>query len=157
MRAAINKDELTREEAAYCQLRVSGASQVDAYAQAHPNSKAQRASMMELASRVEKRDRVRLRIRDLYRSIKIQDIDSHGQHYQRVMQDREDARIDKNWTAVAAFSRLMAQMQGMLIDRSHVTFEATLSDDELVDMVSRGDGTIADAMRARLGRDGFDA
>ena len=149
--------DVTAQENEFAALIVKGWGQFDAFKETHPDSKANNDSMIELASRFRKRVGVMSRIRDLYRSIKIQDIDSHGQHYQRVMQDREDARTDRNWTAVAAFGRLMAQMQGMLIDRSHVTFEASLSDDELVDAVAKGDGILAQAMRARLGSDKFDA
>ena len=120
--------DITAQENQFAALIVKGVGQVDAFHETHPDSKANKDSIDQLASKYRKRIQVVSRIRDLYRSIKIQDIDSHGQHYQRVMQDREDARTDKNWTAVAAVSRLMAQMQGKVIDCSVGRLETGLSE-----------------------------
>ena len=113
--------------------------------------------MYRRSSETEQRGDIQARIKVLFDSIKIQDIDNHGRHYRRVLEARKMALEAQNYTAVAASDRLLAQMQGALIDRSHVTFEASLSDDELVDAVAKGDGILAQAMRARLGSDKFDA
>lgn len=150
-------DLLKPRDHEYCKLRVRGLSMVEAFARSRPNSKAKRNCMMVEASKLEKQPKIRLRIKELYDSVRIADIDNHAQLYTRVLADCESARKAENWTAMVGLHRLAAQMQGALIDRTHMTFEATLSDDELIDVVSKGDGIIARAMRDRLGKDGFDA
>ena len=90
------------------------------------------------------------------REARVQDIDSVGQAYTDLLSDMASAREAKNWTALAAFTRTRAQILGMVKEGLHVSFEASLSDDQLIKALAAGDSNKDAVLRTMLGTsDGF--
>jgi hypothetical protein len=103
------------------------------------------------ASDLFKRPQVQGRVRDLLKAARIQDIETVGETYVKMLDDMEAARADGNHNAVMGFTRMKMQAQGALRDRVALTIEERTSDVDLVQQLSGGDPEKEAALRVLLG------
>ena len=90
-------------------------------------------------------------MRDLLKAARIQDIETVGETYVKMLDDMESARADGNHNAVMGFTRMKMQAQGALRDRVALTIEERTSDVDLVQQLSGGDPEKEAALRVLLG------
>ncbi|MEE8099312.1 MAG: hypothetical protein V3T13_05205 [Hyphomicrobium sp.] len=104
-----------------------------------------------------KRAHVRGRVRELLRLAKVQDIESAGESYAKMLEDMEAARADQNHNAVMGYTRIKMQAHGMLKDNVSMTMESSLSDEDLIQRMAGDDPVKLAALRTILGApEGFD-
>ena len=78
-------------------------------------------------------------MRALLSAARIEDLYSAGQWQADLLDDLEQARADRNWTAVAAFRRMAGQALGVLKDRVVLSAEQSMADADLVAQLAGGD------------------
>ncbi|HSG63023.1 MAG TPA: hypothetical protein VLA24_16480 [Pseudomonadales bacterium] len=107
---------LTPLERKYCAIRARGFNKAESYRQAanKPRLKAEDASSR--ACEIERRPRVITKLRALLDSANKADIVTHGRYVQSLIDDAQEARDAANYTALAAFQRLIGQSVGALSD-----------------------------------------
>ena len=96
-------------------------------------------------------------MRSLLDAARIEDLYSVGQWQADLLDDLEQARADRNWTAVAAFRRMAGQALGVLKDRVIISTEQTMPDEDLVKALAGDDENKAEILRAIIGRPTFNA
>ena len=92
-------------------------------------------------------------MRGILDDAKIQDLESVGAAFTQLMADIDAARTAKNWTAVAALSRIKLQMQGFLKETIVLAPEQMLTDEQLIERVTKGDTRLAALLLASVGRE----
>jgi hypothetical protein len=152
-----DKDGLSPKEARAAALRAQGWSQAQAYRHAFNARELERSTLDSRASVVFKRPAMEKRVRSLLDAANIQDIDSVGRAFADLQEDLAEAKADRNWTAVAALGRLRLQVLGMLKENVALTVEQRTDDDSLIARLAGDDKDLAESLRRRLGKEGFDA
>ena len=148
---------LTPQQERFAVALAKGLSQADAYRSAYrlkPQTTAE--SVYAAASRVAKDPQVKSRVRQILSEARIVDIDNVGQAWRDLLDVLQEARDEKNFTAVAALLRQRLTGLGALQHHLHVTQHSSMSDEQLVKRLAGDDESIAIALRAILGADSFD-
>jgi len=123
------------------------------YAKAYAIKGKYRSSVTHRAERLLCRQEIAQYIDDLVNQQDIHDILSHSAWLRSVLSDLSLARAKENWTAVAALQRLAGQGCGALRESVNVTYEQSLSDEELIRKVSGGDEQVAAMLRRKIGKE----
>ncbi len=153
-----DEDGLTYIEAKAAALCAQGFSQSEAYRQATGTTRAKPETVHKRASDMFKRAHVQGRVRELLRLAKVQDIESAGESYAKMLEDMEAARADQNHNAVMGYTRIKMQAHGMLRDNVSMTMESSLSDEDLIQRMAGDDPAKLAVLRTMLGaKDTFDA
>ncbi len=153
-----DEDGLTVVEAKAAALCAQGFTQSEAYRQATGTTRARPETVHKRASDMFKRAHVQGRVRELLRLAKVQDIESVGESYAKMLEDMEAARKDGNHNAVMGYTRIKMQAHGMLKDNVSMTMESSLSDEDLIQRMADGDPATLAALQQILGvKEGFDA
>lgn len=146
---------LTPNEEQFARNRAKGHSQAESYRLAWPGTRLKPQPVAEAAMRIARRPNVIARIAELLKAARAADLDSDGS----VVADTIDACRASfeagNMTAYVAALRLRSQQRAMLRDSLTVTAEGRLSDDELVEQLSRGDAARAATIRSLIGAKKF--
>lgn len=135
----IDEDGLYPDEARFVVLVAKGYGQADAYRITHDCKDLVLQQIHERASRVAAKPQVRTRLHALLREARIGDVDSIGRAHVDLLEDMDAARREGNHTALAAYTRIRAQILGMLAEHLVITDERAASDDELVQRLAKGD------------------
>ncbi len=152
-----DEDGLTHVEARAAALCAQGFSQSEAYRQATGTTRAKPETVHKRASDMFKRAHVRGRVRELLRLAKVQDIESVGESYAKMLEDMEAARTDQNHNAVMGYTRIKMQAHGMLKDNVSMTMESSLSDKDLIQRMAGDDPAKLAALQTILGApEGFE-
>ena len=146
-----DEDGLTVVEAKAAALCARGFTQSEAYRQATGTTRAKPETVHKRASDMFKRAHVQGRVRELLRLAKVQDIETVGESYAKMLEDMEAARTDQNHNAVMGYTRIKMQAHGMLRDNVSMTMESSLSDEELLQRMAGADPARIAAMRVILG------
>ena len=150
-------DGLTPNEARFARFLCQGMTQREAYRRAWPKTRATPQQIDTRASALANRPEIRCRCREILSQMKVQDLDNAPQAYKDLLADLEQARISKNWTAVAALSRLRLDVQGMLkssvADRTGL---GTISDENLLQQLAGDNLELRKELQKLLGRDTFE-
>ncbi len=146
-----DEDGLTVVEAKAAALCAQGFSQSEAYRQATGTIRAKPETVHKRASDMFKRAHVRGRVRELLRLAKVQDIETVGESYAKMLEDMEAARLDGNHNAVMGYTRIKMQAHGMLRDNVSMTMESSLSDEDLIQRMVGDDPTKIAALQTILG------
>src|SRR4030095_9503067 len=99
-------DGLSFAEGRFANFLAHGMSQKDAFRKAWPKSRATAACVHERASRLANSPAVKARVREILSQMKVSDLDSAPAAYQDLLSALQAATDARNWTAVAALSRL---------------------------------------------------
>ncbi len=156
-RHVLTENGLTPAEERFVGLIARGYTQRQAAKQAFPSSKLSDSGFDDKAHRLRKRQAIEARLRALLSAARIEDLYSIGQWQADLLDDLEQARADRNWTAVAAFRRMAGQALGVLKDRVIIAHEQTMPDEDLVKALAGDDPHKAEVLRAIIGRPSFDA
>lgn len=149
---------LTAEEIKACQLRVSGMTQADAYRRAFRATKLKPERAQDRASKLFAKPLVAARVTSLLRSSKLLDLDSPGQCIDDLMRVMKKCEEAGNYTAHASYMRMRMQAHALLVEKQHLTVEATQSDAELLKRLAGDDTSKQATLKAILGApDGFAA
>lgn len=146
---------IPEKKASFALYLAQGKTQILAFQLSHPNSEATLESQYEMASKLAKDPEVVERVAELAKSYTVGDIDTVGQHYLRILDDRQEAKDAGNMTAVAALDRLLAQCQGMTNEKFTLTPAAKMTDEELARSIAGDDEQVYQIIRRRIGNDGF--
>ena len=141
----------TPQEDTFIALFCRGVPQGQAVAEAFGMHGAKSSTLSEKGSRLLSRPEIAARVRELLAAAKILDIDSIGQCHRDLLADIERARAAQNWTAVSQLMKTRASILGMLRDHVVLTVELQMSDQELIERLSRGDAEKAAVYRKLLG------
>ena len=147
---------LTPQQEAFAVALATGYSQADAYRHAvnvRPGTKD--SSIHVSACKMAADPNVRQRVHQLLSEARIVDIDNVGQAWRDLLDVLQEARDEKNFTAVAALLRQRLTGLGALQHHLHVTQHNSMSDEQIVNRLAGGDESIAVALRAILGTDSF--
>ncbi len=98
-----------------------------------------------------KRAHVQGRVRQLLQLAKVQDIQSVGESYAKMLEDMEAARTDQNHNALVGYTRIKMQAHGMLRDNLSMTMESSLSDEDLIQRMAGDDPAKLAALQTILG------
>ena len=150
-----DENGLTQQEEHFCQLRISGLTQRQAYRHAFDSRKTKDSAVDQLACKLEKRLEVQARQRAILRAAKVQDMTSAGEALDQLKHGIAKAEAAENWTAYAAMVKSALQVNGLLRDNLHITAEQMLDDADLAKRLSKGDPAREAALRAALGGSGF--
>lgn len=148
---------LTPQQEAFAVALAKGLSQADAYRQAvnvRPSTKD--TSIHVNACKMAANHNVKQRVRQILSEARVADIDNVGQAWRDLLDLLEEARKEKNYTAVAAFMRQRLTGLGTLQHKLTVTHESTLSDTELVRRLVGNDAEKAEILRSVLTPDSFE-
>ncbi len=148
-------DELTPKQAEFCRLVACGHNASDAYRQSHDATRQRPTSVNVAACKLMAKAKIKQRVRELLRLARVEDVVSVGEHTLHLLEDREAAKADGNYTALAAFDRCLAQVLGMTANTVFVAAEKSESDDALVARLAQGDEKKAALLRQLLGKDSF--
>jgi hypothetical protein len=146
-----DQDGLKPAQEKFAAYLAQGCEQAEAYRKSHACTGVNPQRIAERACRLAAKAQVKARIRELLAEAKIQDIDSIGATFQQLLEDMEGARQAKNWTALAAFTRIRTQIHGMLHDNLSLNYEQTLTDEQLARRIADGDEKIFAALMEKLG------
>ncbi len=148
-------DELTPKQAEFCRLVACGLNASDSYRQSHDATRQRPTSVNVAACKLMARATIKQRVRELLREARVEDVCSVGEHMAHLCEDREAAKADGNFTALAAFDRTLATVLGMTNSTVFVAAEKSESDDALVARLAQGDEKKAALLRQLLGKDSF--
>jgi hypothetical protein len=154
---ALTHDGLTAVQHAFCRQVARGSSLTDAYRAAYNVRKALPKNVNRKATALFGQPGIRACIEQLVSEAKIQDLDSIGAAYRDTPAYLRQAVERNNLTAAAAFNRQRLQVLAMLKIDVSVSFEQTLSDDELNSRIAGGDGDKVELLRGLLIPPSFDA
>ena len=147
---------LTAKQERYASLLARGYTQSAAYREAYSANGMKDKSVYQEASRLARDPQITARVNELLEAAKISDVDDARRAFHDLLSDLENARRDRNWTAVSALTRLRLQFHGLLRDRVvYETPEQAMSDEELIASIAQGDERKADLLRQIVGCDGF--
>ena len=148
-------DGLTAKQREFARLVACGHSQAAAYRLAYDVRRAKPETVARNASKLMHNTYVATMVRELLKLARIEDIVSVGQHTLHILEDREAAKADGNYTALAAFDRTLAQVLGMTNSTVLVAAEKSETDQQLIAQLSGGDPVLEKHLRAIIGRDSF--
>ncbi len=148
-------DPLTPKQREFTRLVACGYSQAAAYRLAYDVKRAKPETVARNASKLMHNTYIATEVRELRKQARVEDIVSVGEHTAHILEDREEAKADRNHTAVAANNRTLATILGMTSNTVVWAAEKSETDDELVARLSGGDEHRAAMLRAIMGKDSF--
>jgi hypothetical protein len=129
----------------------AGLSQSDAYRAAYSASRMKPEQVWQEASRLRWNHKVARRIEELLTVARVEDLTSVGKELRRTMDLQQEALLDRNHAAVASFQRQLNGAVGLTDRRIVLSYESSLSDQELLERLSGGDPKKLAAARVLLG------
>jgi hypothetical protein len=150
-------DGLTFGEGRFANHLAHGMGQAEAFRQTWPKSRASAASVHERASRLANSPAVKARVREILAQMKLSDLDNAPQAYRDLLTSLEEAKASKNWTAVAALSRLRLDCLGMLKTSHAGIGDHGLSDEILLDKLAGDNVELRKQLQQLLGSDNFES
>lgn len=151
MPRGVPKGELTANETKFATLIVMGENQSDAYRKAFKTKAVNEPYLKDRASRLANTGRIINAKKTILSELKQEDLDSVGATMLDLLRYMTAAETDKNWTALAAFSRLRMAAKGMLSETVVVRAEQSMTDETLVKQLAKGDQAKAATLTALLG------
>ena len=148
-------DELNGKQAEFCRLVACGHNASDAYRLSHDATRQRPTSVNVAASKLTAKPKIKQRVRELLKQARVEDVLSVGEHMVHLCEDREAARADGNFTALAAFDRTLATVLGMTNSTLVVAAEKSETDEQLIARLAQGDPVLEKHLRAIIGRDSF--
>jgi hypothetical protein len=149
-------DGLSFAEGRFANFLAHGMSQKDAFRKAWPKSRATAACVHERASRLANSPAVKARVREILSQMKVSDLDSAPAAYQDLLSALQAATDARNWTAVAALSRLRLDVQGMLRSSHAGMGDRSLSDETILDRLAGTNAELRKQLKGLLGSDNFE-
>jgi hypothetical protein len=143
-------DQLKPADASFAAWLARGHEQASAYRKSRDCAGISPQRVAERACRLAVKEQVKARVSELLSEAKVADIDSVGRAHADLLADLAAARAAENWTAVAALTRTRTSILGMVRDNLHVSYEASLSDDQLVKALAGEDAALAITFRKML-------
>ena len=146
---------LTAKQREFARLVACGHTQAEAYRLAYDVKRAKPETVARNASKLMHNTYIATEVRELRKAARVEDIISVGEHTAHILEDREEAKADRNHTAIAAFDRTLATNLGMTSSTLVVSAEKSETDEQLIARLSQGDPVIEKHLRAIIGRDSF--
>lgn len=147
----MSHDTLTAKQEKFARGIAAGLNQSDAYRAAYSGSRMTPKQVWEEASKLRHKPKVSQRIEELLRVARIEDLTSVGKELRRTMDLQQEALSDRNHAAVASFQRQLNGAVGLADRRIVLSYERSLSDQELLERLSGGDPEKLAAARMLLG------
>ena len=142
-------------ETAAVQYACHALTRTEAYRYAYNCENMDDKTVNEAACRLFKRSNVAARVRALVDEMRVEDIVSGQKIVRGVISDLENARADKNWTAVAALNDKLMKYKALMTDRVVTEADKNMSDEELIQALSGGNQRKERLLRQVLATDGF--
>jgi hypothetical protein len=149
-------DGLTPNEARFAFYLCEGQSQKDAFKKAWPKSRATAASIHERASHLANSPAIKARCREILSQKKLSDLDNAPQAFKDLLSALQAATDARNWTAVAALSRLRLDCLGLLKSSHAGMADHGLSDEILLDKLAGSNPELRKQLKGLLGSDNFE-
>ena len=147
---ARDDDSLMQKEAMAAKAYASGLNQSEAYRRAF-ESRSKPSIVHSKASILFAKPEVRERVRQLLRAAKISDVTSVGEHLHKMIEAREAAFGEKNYTAAASWDKTIAQCLAMTQHRVAVSVLSDATDAQLVSRIAGDNKALAKMLAAQLG------
>lgn len=144
-------DGCTPNELVFAKLLVFGETQVSAFQKAFRLRDALAKNVADRAQRLANTARVVAAKQTILSELRQEDLDSVGATLLDLLRYMRQAEADKNWTALAAFTRLRMAAKGMLTETTVVLREQSMSDETLVKQLAKGDPAKTATLTALLG------
>ena len=145
------RDGCTPNELIFARLLVFGETQIEAFRKAFRLRDTVGKDVADRAYRLANSARVSAAKQTILTELRQEDLDSVGATLLDLLRYMKLAEDDKNWTALAAFTRLRMAAKGMLSETVVVRAEQSLSDETLVKQLAGKDQAKADVLISLLG------
>jgi hypothetical protein len=149
--------ELSAADQLFCRNYSKGMNLTEAYSASRNCRSRSKHNIEVAASRLAGKPECKKLIHELLRDARVTDLDSIGKMYADLLGDMASARKDGNHTALAAYSRLRAQIMGAVNERLIVSDERVTTDTALIERLAGGDKVKVAELTKLLGAasDGF--
>lgn len=146
---------LTARDRKFAELMCAGARPKDAYVRAGFGSRATDEQINSAAYRKAKQPQIVNYQAQYLARARISDLDSAGAAVATTLEAINEAKDDRNWTAIAALQRLRYQHNG-IAERTTVQIEGTFSDLDILSRLANGDPQRLAQLRSLLAPSSFD-
>lgn len=152
-----DRDNLTQQEHKYALLRCQGVPQREAYRKAYPGSRSSDKSIDNLASKLEHRPECQARMLEIFKTLKISDMDSPGKAFNDLLDAFNMCKEKGHMPGLAQMARLRLDCHGMLksslADR---TGALGISDQVLLDKLAANNANLRKELEKILGAETFE-
>ena len=149
-------DGLTPNEGRFAACLCQGMTQREAFKRAWPKTRAKPHQIDNRASALANKPEVKRRCREILSAMKISDLDSAPAAFKDLLSALQAATDARNWTAVAALSRLRLDVQGLLKSSNAGMADRSISDETLLDKLAGSNAELRKQLQSLLGSDDFE-
>jgi hypothetical protein len=146
-----NTIKLTAKQDKFAVGIAAGLSQANAYRAAY-NAVRMKADQVHVeASKLRNNPKIAIRIDELLKVARTEDVTNLGREIRRTMDLQQEALAAGNHSASASYQRMLMQTVGALREHLVLSYESSLSDNDLLELLSSGDPARRAAAQVLLG------